>query len=73
MYLALEYLACVEGACRQARGEGAWPFIHCLYFIYTRNFYVRSHGKITQQWKSTLRRLLQVWSQLFKLVDGAIQ
>ena len=32
----------------------AWPFIHCLYFIYARNFYVRLHGKITQQWKSTL-------------------
>ena len=28
----------------------AWPFIHCLYFIYAR-----SHVKITRQWKSTLR------------------
>ena len=32
----------------------AWPFIHCLLFIYTRKFYVCSHGKITRQWKSTL-------------------
>ena len=31
----------------------AWPFIHCLLFIYTRNFYVCSHGKITRQWTST--------------------
>ena len=31
----------------------AWPFIHCLYFIYARKFYLRSQGKITQQWKST--------------------
>ena len=31
----------------------AWPFIHCLYFIYARKFYLRSHGKITRQWKST--------------------
>ena len=27
----------------------AWPFIHYLYVIYARKFYVRSHGKITQQ------------------------
>ena len=27
-----------------------WPFIHCFFFIYAR-----SHGKITRQWKSTLR------------------
>ena len=35
----------------------AWPFIHCLYFIYARKFYVRTDGKITRQWKSTLRQL----------------
>ena len=35
----------------------AWPFKHCLYFIYAREFYVRTHGKITRQWKSTLRQL----------------
>ena len=30
-------------------------FIHCrLCFIYARKFYVRSHGKIARQWKSTL-------------------
>ena len=33
----------------------AWPFLYCLYFIYARKFYLLSHGKITQQWKSTLR------------------
>ena len=33
----------------------AWPFIHYLYFIYARKFYVRSHGKITRQRKSTLK------------------
>ena len=33
----------------------ALPFIHCLYFIYSRKFYVRSHGKITRQWKSSLK------------------
>ena len=31
----------------------ACPFIHCLYFIYARKFYLRSQGKITRQWKST--------------------
>ena len=31
------------------------PFIHCLYFTYACKFYVRSHGKITLQWKSTQR------------------
>ena len=30
----------------------AWPSI-CLYFIYARKIYVRTHGKITRQWKST--------------------
>ena len=32
----------------------AWPFIHCLHFIYACEFYVRSHGKVTRQWISTL-------------------
>ena len=32
----------------------AWPFKHCLHFIYACKFYVRSHGKVTRQWKSTL-------------------
>ena len=27
----------------------ARPFIHYLYVIYARKFYVRSHGKITRQ------------------------
>ena len=31
------------------------PFIHRLYFICERNFYARTHVKITRQWKSTLR------------------
>ena len=31
----------------------AWSFIHCLYFIYACKFYVRSHEKITRQWKSS--------------------
>ena len=26
---------------------------HCLYSIYARIIYVRTHGKITRQWKST--------------------
>ena len=28
--------------------------IHCLYFIYARRIYVRTHVKITLQWESTL-------------------
>ena len=36
----------------------AWPFIHCLYFIYVRKIYQRSQGKITRQWKSTLTDLI---------------
>ena len=39
-----------------------WPFIHCLYFIYTRRFYVRSQGKITRQWKSTLTGSILVFT-----------
>ena len=27
----------------------------CLYFICERKFYARTHVRITQQWKSTLR------------------
>ena len=34
--------------------EEAWPSKHCLYFIFARKSYVRTHGKITRQWKSTL-------------------
>ena len=29
---------------------------HNVYFIYACKIYVRTHGKITRQWKSTLRR-----------------
>ena len=35
-----------------------WPFMHCLYFIYGLKIYVRSHRKITHQWKSTLTDLI---------------
>ena len=28
--------------------------IHCLYVIYARKIYVRTHVKIMPQWKSTL-------------------
>ena len=31
--------------------------MHCLYVICERNFYSRTHVKITQLWKSTLRVL----------------
>ena len=34
-------------------------FHTCLYFIYARKIYVRTHGKITRQRKSTLRRNAQ--------------
>ena len=30
------------------------PFMHCLYFICERNFYARTHVKITRHWISTL-------------------
>ena len=29
----------------------AWPFKHCLYFIYAGKIYVRTHGKIARQQK----------------------
>ena len=29
-------------------------FMHCLYFICEREFYARTHVKITRHWKSTL-------------------
>ena len=34
--------------------------IHCLYFIHPRKIYVRTHRKITRQWKSNLRWTLSV-------------
>ena len=34
----------------------ARPSIHYLYFIRARKIYVRTHVKITQQWKFTLRK-----------------
>ena len=30
-------------------------FLHCLYFIYARKIYVRTHVKIIRQWKSNLK------------------
>ena len=36
---------------RRLLSKNAAPFIHCLYLIYARKFDVRSHGKITRQWK----------------------
>ena len=36
---------------RRLLSKNAAPFLHCLYLIYERKFYVRSHGKITRQWK----------------------
>ena len=36
---------------RRLLSKNAAPFIHCLYLIYARKFYVSSHGKITRQWK----------------------
>ena len=35
------------------------PFMHCLYFICERNFYARTHVKITRHWISTLNRGLK--------------
>ena len=34
----------------------AWPSIHGFYFIYAHKIYVRTHVKITRQWKSTCTR-----------------
>ena len=31
--------------------------MHCLYYIYERNFYSRTHVQITRHWKTTLRVL----------------
>ena len=42
-------------------------FIHCLYFIYARDFYLRSHGKITRQWKATLSHLISWWVEKLTL------
>ena len=36
---------------RRLLSKNAAPFIHYLYLIYARKFDVRSHGKITRQWK----------------------
>ena len=44
----------VRGEPRSTFTFYAWSFIHCLYFIYACKFYMRSHGKITRQWKSTV-------------------
>ena len=33
--------------------------MHCLYFIRERKFYARTHVKITQHWKSTLRQVVR--------------
>ena len=39
--------------------------LHCLYLIYARKIYVRTHAKITLQWKSTLRE-----TQVLMLAQG---
>ena len=47
----------------------ALPFIHCLYFIYARKIYVRTHVKITLEWKSSFTRGLScIASVLFERV-----
>ena len=33
----------------------ARPFIHCVYFIYARQFYAGTNVKITRQWKFTIK------------------
>ena len=43
---------------RRLLSKNAAPFIHCLYLIYARKFDVRSHGKITQHWISTLTPII---------------
>ena len=47
-----------------------WPFIHFLYFIYTRKFYVHSHEKITRQWKSTLMVISERSSRKLRVAIG---
>ena len=36
---------------RRLLSKNAAPFIHCLYLVYARKFYVSEHGKITRHWK----------------------
>ena len=60
----------------------AWPFIQRPYFIYARKICVRTHGKITRQWKSTFTKIAQkspffgtkgLSGTVFKPVRRAIQ
>ena len=43
-----------------------FTFTRCLYFIYARKIYVRTHVKITRELKSTL--ILKSWTQRSVLV-----
>ena len=45
------------------------PSIFCLYFIYVRKIYVRTHVKITRQWKSTF---IVRWVKCYWLIDENI-
>ena len=47
----------------------ARPSIFCLYFIYVRKIYVRTHVKITPQWKSTF---IVRWVKCYWLIDENI-
>ena len=43
---------------RKLLSKNVAPFVHFLYLIYACKFDVRSHGKITRQWKSTLTHII---------------
>ena len=45
------------------------PSIFCLYFIYVRKIYVRTHVKIARQWKSTF---IVRWVKCYWLIDENI-
>jgi len=52
--------------CDRERGARTGLSIHCLFFIYARKFYVRSHGKIMRQWKSILRsKIRRDWYTIY--------
>ena len=43
---------------RRLLSNNAAPFIHCLYLIYARKFYVRSTGKLRDSGKKTLTHII---------------
>ena len=53
--------------------EKVCSLIHCFYFIFARKIYLRTHVKITRQWKSTGTQSLLALRMVESLCSGCLK